>query len=176
MVKTKGARPSPKKPDAVRRRAPPTLTLVPSQDISPVPALPRSYAASVRKAWRDYWRSPISKVVKVGGGEAALVHWAWCMNELAKVLPVLSAAPVIDGPGRSVVLNPLAQYAQHLRTAIARVEIEFGMTPLARERLGLAIGEARLTAQELNRRLTQSQPPAGDEPQRDDDSWEEVES
>ena len=83
----------------------------------------------------------------------ALLHWAWCLNELAVVLPVLSKARLITGGNGQPTLNPLAQYVQQLRGAKDRVEIEFGMTALSRSRLGLTIGQARLTAQELNRRL-----------------------
>jgi hypothetical protein len=43
-------------------------------------------------------------------------------------------------------LNQLAQYVQQLRGAIEHTEIEFGMTPLSRSRLGATIGEAKLTS------------------------------
>ena len=134
-----------------------------------IPSLPASYQASVKRVWRDFWRSPVAQAVNREADLAPLLDWAWDRNELATVIPVLTKARLITGPVGQPGLNPLAAYVNQLRTRIARVEIEFGMTPLARSRLGLTIGQAKLTAQELNRRLERQGEAA---PARIAESWE----
>lgn len=153
VPKTAGARPSPKKADATGHRPHVGLVVLPPAPGIRVPPIPRTYSATVRKAWREFWRSPVASAVDRGADMPALLHWAWCLNELDTILPVLSRTRLITGSAGQPALNPLAQYAQQLRSAVQWATVEFGMTSLSRSRLGLTIGQAKLTAQELNRRL-----------------------
>lgn len=175
MAKTKGARPSPKKPESERlgHRRSTALTLMPASEKVRVPPLPHEYMTGVRRAWRSFWRSPIAQAVDREADMTALLHWAWCLNEMETVLPVLAKARLISTPGGQPTLNPLASYVKQLREAVQHAEIEFGMSPLSRSRLGLTIGQAKLTAQELNRRLDkQGQEPARDLVPAEVTSWE----
>ena len=52
------------------------------------------------------------------------------------------------------VLNPLAPYLATLEATIARAEQELGLTPMARAKLGIVIGQEALTADALNRSLS----------------------
>ncbi len=63
----------------------------------------------------------------------------------------------VTGSQGQPVLNPLAGYIATLEAAISRAEAEFGLGPLSRMRLGIATGEAAMTAQRLNE-MTRGEP------------------
>ena len=92
----------------------------------------------------------------------ALRRWAWCLNELAIIMPMVAAARMLR-TGDKLVVNPLARLVAQYMAEVRVIEIECGMTPLSRSRLGATIGAAKLTAQELNRRLAEA-PQASAEP------------
>jgi hypothetical protein len=103
-------------------------------------------AAGPQRGWRAGAGSTCRSPVDPAADLAALLHWAWCLNELATILPVIERTRLIPGSAGQLALNQLAQYVQQLRGAIEHTEIEFGMTPLSRSRLGATIGEAKLTS------------------------------
>ena len=137
-----GARPSPKKPADKRlghhKRTELIVVAQPLQS-GRIPPLPRSYEVGVRKAWRDFWQSASSIPVDRTADMPALLRWAWLSNELAVITPVIEKSRLVTGSMGQLTLNPLAGYAQQLRMAIQHIEIEFGMTVLARSRLGMTI-------------------------------------
>lgn len=51
------------------------------------------------------------------------------------------------------VANPLVGYLTVLLAELRAAETDLGLTPLARQRLGIEYGRARLTVQDLNRAL-----------------------
>ena len=169
MVKRKGARPSPKNPNAVGHARSALIVLPARSAAEPaprVPPLPRSYAPEVRREWADYWRSPVASAVNRGADMPALRRWAWCLNELAAIMPLVSGPPGgarMLKTGDKLVVNPLTRLVAQYMSEVRTIEIEFGMTPLSRSRLGATIGAAKLTAQELNRRLAEA-PGASTEP------------
>ena len=120
-----------------------------------IPPLPRRYEKPVRDAWRGFWRSPVSQAVDRGADLAALYRWAWCLNEFYRVAPVVEEARLVKGSTGQPSLNPLASYLATLQAAIKEAEREFGMTPMSRFRLGLIIGQSKLTAAALNKELDQ---------------------
>lgn len=148
----------PPKPDAIRQRTHKrqTTTLAPVDD-RPVPLKPPPGLLPVtRKLWRAYWQSAVSRAAEINADQHILSRWIQAVDEWERVYPVFKAARLVKGSMGQPTLNPLVNYLRRLEDSITYAEQQLGMTPSARARLGIAIGEAKLTAEELNRRLSVS--------------------
>ena len=126
----------------------------------------------MRRAWRDFWQSPVAQAVDRRADMPALMMWAHALNEWHTVIPVFEGQRVVAGSQGQPVLNPLNTYLREQAELIQHYEQHFGMTPRARAQLGLTIGAAKLTAQELNRRLGQD--PVAAVPAPWEREWEEA--
>ncbi len=78
-------------------------------------------------------------------------RWIETSDEYEKVNAILKQTRLVQGSMGQPALNPLVRYLSVLLGELGAAETELGMTPLARQRLGIAYGQARLTARELNR-------------------------
>ena len=90
---------------------------------------------------------------------SALEMWAWAKNEWYELVEEHAGAAHLAT-------------LKYLTGIIQRAEIEFGMTPLARARLGITVGQQKLTAQELNKRLEREAKEQAHDPLLDE--WEEA--
>lgn len=140
-----------------------------------VPALPEELgkkpSSSTAEKWTAYWRSPVAQIAQDSGGLdlSGLYRWIINVDEWHRVIRALRSKRIVPGSMGQPTLNPLAGYKSSLETAIKDAEQQYGMTPMARLKLGIAVGQARLTAQELNRALEDN----GDR-STSDDEWEEA--
>jgi hypothetical protein len=105
--------------------------------------------------------------VDLGSDGPALRRWIWCVSERDRVLADVYGHP--DGPQVTVtgsmgqeVVNPALKYEERLSREIMAYEERFGMTPLARMRLGIAFGQAADSLAGMRQRLDPA-PPAGDD-------------
>jgi P27 family predicted phage terminase small subunit len=80
-------------------------------------------------------------------------RWIEMSDEFEKVNAILKQTRLVKGSVGQPTPNPLVGYLSVLLAELRAAETELGMTPLARQRLGIAYGQARLTAQDLNRML-----------------------
>jgi P27 family predicted phage terminase small subunit len=80
-------------------------------------------------------------------------RWITTVDEYERINAAFKQTRIVKGSTGQPVLNPLSQYLQQLLAEINKAETELGLTPLARMRLGIAYGEAQLTALELARAL-----------------------
>ena len=115
---------------------------------APKGLLPSSYAI-----WRDYWASAVSQAADRGADRHLLERWILAVDEWTLVFAVFKKARLVKGSAGQPVLNPLAAYLNQLEVGIRNAETQLGLTPVARIRLGVAVGQARLTAEQLNREL-----------------------
>ena len=154
-----GARgPLAKKPSERQNRNPHKLVVLPPAPpiAPPIPAPPEGLLLSSVARWNEFWSSDVARVVDRLAHISSLRDWVRAVDERDRVVPVLHQAPIVRGSTGQPVLNPLAQYAVQLDAQIARAERDFGMTPGAAARLGLTVGQARLTAATLNAMLDRS--------------------
>lgn len=103
-----------------------------------------------RDRWESFWSSDVARAVDWGADGDRLVRWIRYVDEWHRAMRDYRRERVATGSMGQPVLHPLAGYIAQLEQAIAKAEAEFGLTPLARMRLGIATGEAALTAQRLN--------------------------
>ena len=64
-------------------------------------------------------------------------------------------------------MHPLLKAADVLRPQILQLEDRFGLTPMARLKLGIALGEAAISLDEMNKRLNETD--EGDDDSDDED-------
>ncbi len=146
----------PRKPVGPRQghRTQDALVLVPSPRRRPIPRPPDGLLLSSRKAWRVYWQSDVARVADPVD-LPRIERWIRTLDQYDRVSAILRQTLLVHGSTQQPVLNPLASYVAMLAAELRAAEYELGLTPLARLRLGIILGQARLTAEELNRALDQ---------------------
>ncbi len=121
-----------------------------------IPMAPKGLTTASKKRWRTFWLSPLASVVEISTDLHRVERWIQAVDEYEKVGKVFRTSRLVKGSTGQPVLNPLASYLTSLETTISRAEQELGMTPLARLKLGIAVGQAKLTAEALNKSLSEA--------------------
>jgi len=127
------------------------------------PEPPKGLLASSRSVWAAFWRSDVARTVDVDADGPAITRWITYVDEWTRAFRAFRRQRIAEGSMGQPRLHPLAGYLAQLEQSIARAEQEFGMTPLARMKLGIATGEAALTAQRLNELAQGAGPVVDDE-------------
>lgn len=113
----------------------------------PVPVPPAGLLKPSRDRWYGFWASQVARAVDLNSDLPRLVRWIKATDEYDRVAKTVKRARLVKGSMGQPVLNPLVQYLAQLEGQIAKAETEFGMTPMARLRLGIAAIDARTRAQ-----------------------------
>lgn len=123
-----------------------------TKDIGRVAALPVKSAGvavaaarldwhpEVQEAWADLWSSPLAGLVKPTDVPALRRLFDY-RDQLLGAQAAYSEEPVAVGSMGQPVLSPYAAEIHRLEGVIARLEDRFGLTPLARLRLGVTFEE-----------------------------------
>lgn len=126
------------------------------------PLAPRHVTPAVRKAWRAYWASEVSSVAQEVS-LPAIRRLFELYDQRERAMEIVRTAMMVKGSMNQIRMNPAADYLLRLEPAILRLENELGLTPMAMARLGIAVGEAKMTAEQLNKI---AQEPGGDGDER----------
>jgi len=116
-----------------------------------IPEAPRGILKVTRQRWATFWRSDVSSVA--GEADLPALHrlfvyydeWERCMAAARKERLVMGGST-----GRTPALHPLYSQALAIEARIGKLEPEFGLTPLARVKLGIQVGEAQRSLADLN--------------------------
>lgn len=132
-----------------------------------VPTPPKGLTRDAVAVWRSFWRSPLGGAVDYAGDGPALRRWITLVSNrdalLAQFGPGEWDEPLtVMGSTGQTVLNPLLKFEERLSREIMQYEDRFGMTPLGRMRLGIAIGQAAESLDGLRKRLTSTPPKRAD--------------
>lgn len=141
--------PLPKPPETAQGHRPHELVLL-KGGAKKAPRPPSGLTPATRKAWHAYWASEVSSVAQ----EVALPairRLFELYDQRERAMELVRAALMVKGSMGQIRTNPAADYVLKLEPAILRLENELGLTPMAMTRLGIAVGEAQMTAAELNR-------------------------
>lgn len=113
------------------------------------PAAPEGLGEHAQAAWEAFWESRVSGAVDLVADGEALRHWILCVDEREKLRAATARAPLVKGSHEQLMLNPLFRRVRELNQEIARAEEHFGMTPLARLRLGVTYLQEQAAKQRL---------------------------
>ena len=143
-------KPSARRAGHRRARKPKALELVPAEATVPVP--PSGVGASTLAAWETYWRSDVAAVASEV--DLPVIRRLFVMyDQYEKAIEIVSKTIAVKGSTGQIRVNPVADYAFKLAGQILRLEEELGLTPLSRQRLGIALAEKYRSLDELNRSL-----------------------
>jgi P27 family predicted phage terminase small subunit len=152
---------TPKPRDQRQGKSAPRLIVVP--DKAPdVPPAPDGLLRASQRDWAAFWRSPSARAVDPGDLQR-LERWILDRDEWRRVTVALRKERVVAGSMGQPRLSPLAQYRSSLEQSLSKAEEQFGMSPFSRARLGIAVGEFRRTAAELNAATAQAAEPLPDD-------------
>jgi hypothetical protein len=108
-----------------------------------------AYDVRSRRMYAALWADPVSSALSLVDREL-VIRWVESVDSWIKALISANEDPVTTGSMRQEVPSPWFAIAkQHLDAAVG-VEQQLGVGALNRARLGLTIGQARKTLQELN--------------------------
>ncbi len=138
-----------------------------------IPAPPPDLLKASVERWEAYWRSSVSSAVDMNADRGLLERWIRSVDEWYRAYRDFRKARTTEGSTGQLVLSPLAKLIKQLETEIGKCEQQLGLTPMSRLKLGLTAGQARLTAEMLNRSLSEDDDGDAD---RDtiDGEWEEA--
>lgn len=143
----------------------------PADFVIPVP--PPDLLKASKDRWESYWRSAVSSAVDLNADRGLLERWIRSVDEWYRAYRDFRKARTTEGSTGQLVLSPLAKLISQLESEIGRCERELGLTPMSRIKLGLTAVQARLTAEQLNRSLSEDD---ASDPDRDaiDAEWTEA--
>ncbi len=93
---------------------------------------------STRAAWRAFWASDMASVA--AAVDLPAIGRLFAMyDQHARAMEVVGRALVVRGSTGQIRANPLADLALKLEGSIGRLEGELGLTPAARQRMGIRL-------------------------------------
>lgn len=178
--------PLPRRRDAHGNAVESAVTII-EREALPLSSVPRPPAGLLEESvrtWRDFWTSGAATWVDRGAHMHRLIRWIRDVDTYHRVSADLRrdarrTVPGVFDAGRpwlgrgskdQIVVHPNAELLDKLDARIHRVEVEFGMTPYAGVRLGLAGVQGALTAEQLRALIDER---AGHDPAPVDADWAE---
>ncbi len=131
----------------------------PQRALAPVPVTageegvepaPRGWLKATKTAWAAFWTSEVAGAVTPADRHGLLRLFRLRDMQL-RAFNRYEKQPYVDGSMGQPVANPALADAMTLEKAVLALEDRLGLSPKARANLGLAFGQAKLTAAELNR-------------------------
>lgn len=112
----------------------------------------------IQQAWVAYWESALAEILSpVDLPALRRLFMAYDRHE--RMLALVRETPFIDHHG-DVRSNPADMVIQRLEGQISALEAQFGLTPSSRKKLQITVGQAALTADEVNRMVTRANMPS----------------
>lgn len=142
------------------KRAGVGLVALPSGQLDP-PMAPAGLLKATRDDWAEFWRSPLGSLV-VPADYPAVRRLFTLYDERSRAYKGYRQERLVLGGNKQQALNPLLAAMGMLDKEIRALEDRFGLTPMARLRLGVALGEAAKSLDELNRSLDADEPDDGE--------------
>lgn len=119
-----------------------TKSIVPQHDPNrPVPLPPRGLRKVARDEWRSFFNSGLSSLVNLDTDMDALRDWAYLVSERDRMRDEFEKSPIVF-TAKGFSENPIGKIIARYTMQINRYRDQFGMTPLSRMRLGIAVGQA----------------------------------
>ena len=126
----------------------------------PKPAVKHQWLASTKRNWKNYWNSELSSTAQPVDLPAFYRLFQF-YDEVERanrmVLKMGNKGLLSVGSQGQPKVNPLIDLTIKLESSILKLEQELGLTPLARQRLGIAFGEAQIGFKQLQEFLKEDE-------------------
>ena len=121
-----------------------------------IPSPPAGLLRVTCETWCAYWRSDLAKLWS-DTDEAAVVRLFRCYDERERAYRALCKKRIALGSKMQPVMSPLVAYVNQLDGTILNLEDRLGLNPKARLALGVQLGDARRSLDELNAAVVEEQ-------------------
>lgn len=138
------------------------LARVPDVPAPPKPGGKALLAVTVQ-AWEAFWSSPALAGLVQPADLAALHRLFVLYDDRERMERAYRAQPFTAGSTGQMVVNPAAREIASMDPRISQLEDRFGLTPMARLKLGLTFGEAQRSLDAINREFDADDDEAEDE-------------
>jgi hypothetical protein len=134
----------------------------PGEPVRKVPTAPRGILPATRKLWRAYWKSDVSVIARESDRLGICTRYFKLLDLHTRLHTALfpeddagdaALELYVSGSTGQVKTNPVIDKLVLIEKQLLAMEGELGLTPLARARLGISVGEANEKAEQLNRRI-----------------------
>lgn len=154
----------------IRQRPAKSLTVF-AGGAATVPEPLDEWLAATKTSWAAFWADEVAEAVRPA--DQSVLERLFTLRDMqSRALARWKKNPFVDGSQGQPVANPAFAEAMTLEKAVVALEDRFGGSPKARANLGLAFGQARLTAAQLNT-MTESDDSDDDEIL---EGWEEADT
>lgn len=133
----------------------------------PVPRPDRAWLKATTEAWVDYWNSDVSGLIQRDSDAAAVKRLFDYRDEHARALAAYRKSRITTGVRQQVKVSPMGAMVIKLERLILPLEDRYGLSSLARLRLGAEVGATAKSLADMNAALTEAS--GGDEDDEDDD-------
>lgn len=146
---------SARKPAETRQRGKRTRDIgaPPVRAVGTVPALPQSekpLLKATQEAWAAFWSTEPLAALVMPADRPALDRLFRMYDLRERLERMVIRQPFMEGSTGQPVVNPAAKEVASLDGRILQLEDRFGITPMARLKLGIAFGEASRSLDRLN--------------------------
>jgi phage terminase small subunit len=139
------------KPEHKRQghRTRPSLAVVPPSPAVDVPSPPSGLLKVTTGRWEAFWSSPVASAADPVSDLPAIERLFRAYDEVERAGRAFRKQRIVPGSTGQPTLNPLGKYIAQLTTEITGLEDRLGLTPKARLALGIQLGEARRSLNDL---------------------------
>jgi P27 family predicted phage terminase small subunit len=157
-----------KKPAQLRQRSnTPDAGVLPRAPSGMVPSANGQWRAGTVERWHEFWCSPLAQQVEASDYGSLRRLWG-LYDELDRLWEAVEdTGRVVMGSQKQPRPNPLFKQIEAFQAEARQLEDRFGLSPLARLRLGITFADAAASLDGLNQRLAERMR------QVDDGLWDE---
>lgn len=127
-----------------------------------IPEPPTGMLKQVLDSWAMFWRSPLARLVQIDSDLPSLYRLFTLYDERERCYRAVRKERLVMGSQGQMVLNPLYRQMSTNDTEIRNLEDRFGLTPMARLKLGVQMGDAARSLADINAALEDDDDEAAD--------------
>jgi P27 family predicted phage terminase small subunit len=131
--------------------------------LAEAPPAPKGLLKSSVDTWVAFWRSPTARLVQADTDLPALIRLWSLYDEHERCYRASREDRLVLGSQGQYVLNPLYRQMVTLETEIRNLEDRFGLSPMARLKLGVTFGDAARSLADINANLEDDDDADGDQ-------------
>jgi P27 family predicted phage terminase small subunit len=139
--------PAPKQPGKRIRRATRQIGVVSAA--GKAPKMPSGLCQQAQDAWRGYFADVVSGVLRPAD-TPIVIRWVRNTDRYLRLLAEADREPVVAGSTGQAKPNPLYQLALAFEKSVREDELQLGVGPLSRLKLGAQLAEQAKTLSEIN--------------------------
>lgn len=127
----------------------PAAPAAPESKVPPLPVVAGGILKASEQAWLAFWESQAAKAAEQVDRIVA-ERWILAYDEYRRALNAFRRNRLTTGSTGQLVLNPLSTWVASREAAMHKAEAQLGIGTKSRADLGISVGQAHMTAHQLN--------------------------